>query len=112
MEQLRKPSKVLITHDSTPNKYFLISPPPTAMPPRITYLSLYTCCTQCNIAFLCFAEGEGKRVGEVAGFTNIKFSRPNSLRSKGFRASSSRKLGQEQKNSSPSPSYLFFLLPL
>ena len=77
MEQLRKPSTVLITHDSTPNKYFLISPPPTAMPPRITYLSLYPCCTPCNIAFFVFAEGEGKRVGQVAGFTNITFSRSN-----------------------------------
>ena len=64
MEQLRKPSKVLITHDSAPNKYFLISPPPTAMPmpPRITYLSLFPCCKQCNIAFLCFCGG-GREVG-------------------------------------------------
>ena len=68
MEQLRKPSKVVITHDSTPNKYFLISPPPTAMPPRITYLSLYTCCTQCNIAFLCFCGGGGEEGGGSSRF--------------------------------------------
>ena len=111
MEQLRKPSKVLITHDSTPNKYFMISPPPTAMPPRITYLSLYPSCTQCNIAFLCFVEGGGNWVGEVAGFTNITFSRPDSLRSKGFRASSSRKLRQEQKSPAPPRPTFFFFAP-
>ena len=61
MQQLRKPSQVIITHDSTPN---FDPPPPTEMSPRITYPSAPSC-TQCNIAFLYFVKGgRGRGLGK------------------------------------------------
>ena len=74
MQQLKKPSQVIITHDSTPN---FDPPPPTEMSPE-NNLSV---CTRlvCNVTLLFFVfvtggAGGGERVGEVAGFTIITFS--------------------------------------
>ena len=56
VEQLRKPSQVIITYDSTSN---FDTPPPTTMPPRIIYMS----------APVLQAMRRGRGWGEVARFT-------------------------------------------